>query len=77
MEKFHLLARVKHTVTDVVTLTVEAENEAEAFDKAKEALLVYPRPHDVEGIPYCYIEHRVFNDTQLEDLQNMEEEKSA
>lgn len=77
MYKFQLLAQVKHRITDVLTLTVEAENEEEAFAKAKDALEVFPRPCESDDIPYCYIEHRTFDDTEVVSIENMEKETSA
>lgn len=71
-KRYALLAEVRHDITDVVTLTVEAENETEAFDKAKECLEVFPRPVEYDGVRSCYIEHRVFNDTKVIKIENME-----
>lgn len=76
MEKFHLLARLNHRITDVVTLTVEAENQSDAFAKAKRALSTFPVT-EVEGIPYCYIEHRYFNETEVAHIEDMEEDDGA
>jgi hypothetical protein len=75
--KFNLLAQVRHRITDVLTMAVEAETEEEAFAKAKEALENYPRPHQQSDVPYCYVEHRVFDDTNVVSIENMEKEKGA
>lgn len=77
MQRFQLIAQVRHRVTDVVTLVVDADSEEEAFAKAKKALSFYPRPVEEDDIPYCYIEHRVYGDTEVENIENMEKEDSA
>ncbi len=76
-QRYFLLAEVKHRITDVITLTVEAESEEEAFAKAKEVLEVFPRPVEQEGVPYCYIENRFFEDTEVTSIENMKKEKGA
>jgi hypothetical protein len=77
VEKFQLLGRVKHSITDVVTMTVEADSEEEAMNKARRVLELFPRPHTENGVPYCYIEHRVYNDTEVEHLENMQSDDGA
>jgi hypothetical protein len=74
---FKLLAQVKHIVRDVITLVVEAESEKEAFSKAERVLKVYPREADEPGVPYCYIEHRSYSDTEVETIKDMEKDDSA
>lgn len=73
MEKFELVGRVKHSITDIVSLVVEAENEGEAFEKARDVLKTFPQENNVPDVPYCYIEHRIFNDTTVEDVQRLDE----
>jgi hypothetical protein len=77
MEKYYLLARVNHKVTDVVTLTVEAESQSAAFEKAKQVLEIFPRPQDMEGVPYCYIEHRYYDNTEVAHIEEMTEGEDA
>jgi hypothetical protein len=76
MERYQLLARVQHSVTDVITLNVDAETVEEAFTKAKAVLSVFPRPSDEPGVPYCYVEHRVFNDSEIKHIEVMDEDDS-
>jgi hypothetical protein len=75
--KYQLLARVNHKVTDMVTLTVEAESQSDAFEKAKRVLQIFPRPQDMEGVPYCYIEHRYYTDTDVAHIEEMMEGDDA
>lgn len=65
MYRFPLVATVTRRVTDTVTLIVEADNEFEAFVKAEDALEKFPDAHFEEGIPYCYIEDRTYNDAEV------------
>lgn len=58
MPKYELEARVKRVVLDTITLSVVADSEAEARNKAYRVLEDYPEPHDEEGVPYCFIEDR-------------------
>lgn len=65
MFRFPLVATVHRTVTDTVTLIVEAENEFEAFVTAEAVLEKFPDEHGEEGVPYCYIEDRTYNSAEV------------
>ena len=50
MPKYIMIAKVNQIVTKEVQLLVSAGSEEEAEDKARQALQVYPKPVEVEGV---------------------------
>lgn len=69
MQKFKLVGVVDRTVTDVISLTIEAEDHSEAFEKAREVLRKYPEKHEVQGVPFCYVDSREWDEPELLDLR--------
>lgn len=59
---------VTRLVTEAVDLRVHASSESEALAKAQEVLERFPRPHRVEGVPYCYVAGRHVERAELSDL---------
>lgn len=50
MPEFNIVAKVDRIVTSEVKLSIEAEDEQEAMDKATKALAEYPEPVHTDGI---------------------------
>jgi hypothetical protein len=50
MAEYEVRAKVDQIVTKEIRLSVVASSEEEATEKAREALQVYPAPHEVVGI---------------------------
>lgn len=73
MRKFALEATIKRVVIDTVSLHVEADNEDEAYEKARQTLSVFPDPVDVDGIPYCYIENRENCEAEIINIKEEED----
>jgi len=73
MPRFPLVATVQRVVTDTITLIVEADNEFEAFVKAEDVLESFPENHIIDGVPYCYIEDREYNDNTVLKIEIQEE----
>lgn len=71
--KYPLEAVVQRVVTDVVTLTVEADNEFEALHKADQVLKIFPEPHDIPGVDYCFVEHRTNGDVEVLSLKEQDD----
>ncbi len=74
---YPLQAVVKRIVIDHITLAVEAETSEEAYEKAEQVLLSFPKAHTVPGVGYCFIEHRANGDIDILSLEEQEEHGEA
>lgn len=79
MKKYPLVAVVDRTVTDIISLTVEAESESAAYEIAGRVLEKFPHPHNEEGVSFCFVEQRKYHDPELMDLRDQlnEEDEGA
>lgn len=73
MQKYPLVGIVERRVTDIVTITVNADSEEEAYDLARKVLEKFPDPHTYDGVDYCYTERREYRDSELVDLREQED----
>lgn len=65
-KKFALQATVERTVVDHIELTVSADTEQEAYQKAEACLRRFPDKNmTVQGIDYCYVTLREYPDDAL------------
>lgn len=51
MAEYKLQIKVNQIVTKDIEVSVLARNEEQAVQKAREVLEVYPKPHEVRGVP--------------------------
>lgn len=77
MNKYPMVGVVTRSITDTITLYVEAEDEQSAYDLARKALQKFPDPHPEDGILRCYIDNRVYGEADLADLRIAVEDESA
>lgn len=77
MKKYPLSAIVDRTVTDHISITVEAESESAAYEIARKVLDRFPDPHGEEGCSFCYVDARENSMPELIDLRAKEEEAIA
>ncbi len=75
MPQFHMAATTIRAITDIVSLSVEAEDLTEAMTKAELVLDNFPNPHTVEGVSYVYVDHRDYGDVAIMDLKEIEQEE--
>lgn len=75
--KYPLTAVVDRTVTDTIDLTVEADDEATAYDIARKVLDKFPEAHGESGVKFCYVTHREYGRPELLDLKDTEDEGVA
>lgn len=73
MVKFPLVVTVQKTIIDVISVSVEAENVEDATEKAMRVAKEYPSPHEVDGIKYCYVENRSYDNVVILDVENKED----
>lgn len=73
MTKYVFTATVYRTVTDTMSIVVEATDAAEAHQKASQMLGCYPQPHPIEGVPFCFVENRDTGEPHLLDLTIIKE----
>lgn len=66
--KYPLIATVDRTVTDVIRMSVEADDENEAYLIARRVLEKFPQPHSEEGVVFCYVENRHYHEPDLVDI---------
>lgn len=69
MAKYRFVGTVFRQVTDTISVVVECDDELEAYNKARTVLEDFPKPHDVEGVPFCFVENRELHEPHLLDLQ--------
>lgn len=69
--RFHYRGTVKRTVIDTVSISVEADNDMEARETVKDALVVFPQPLSDNDVKYCYVENREPNTVRLIDLERV------
>lgn len=69
MRSFPVRAVVRKIFLDNVILTVRAENEAEALEKAGEALEQYPGATDGSSVPFFYVENREVEDSHVSNIE--------
>lgn len=73
MPTFEMKAIVQRTVTDNISLTVEAKDVIEAYGVAEEALKSFPEPHGEDGVSYMYIDERMNGEASVMDLREVSE----
>lgn len=71
--KYKLIATVFRQVTDTILLSVDASDKDEAYGKARQVLEKYPEGHDVDGVPFCFVENRELHEPHLLSLSAIHE----
>jgi len=69
---YNLVATTIRAVTDRVLLVVEADNYTQALTKAEEVLNTFPDAHQVDNVPYVYIEHRDNGENHIMDIRGVD-----
>lgn len=64
-KRYRFTARVERTVLDTVSVIASAEDQQQAFAKAKDAVLGKGN----ESVPYCYIENRDTVEVSLKEIK--------
>lgn len=72
--KYQMVGVVERIVTDIVTLTVEADTEEQAYEKSRAVLISFPNPHGEDGVPFCYVDKRKYHEpTEIIDIYMQED----
>lgn len=58
MAIFPLIGHVTRLITDTIHIDVEADSWDEAQSKAEQVLEVFPKGHELPGVPFCWLGHR-------------------
>lgn len=69
--KYRFAGIVDRMVTDEVELILEADDEGEAFLRARQVLDKFPEPHDVDDVYFCYVNKRYYHSPELYDLKEI------
>ncbi len=73
---YKLEATVVRTVTDDISIHVEAASEGEAKETAFKVLMRFPDDHKEDGVNYCYLNSRTPGGIDMISL-DLEEEKGV
>lgn len=77
MSKYQLTAIVDRTVTDTINLTVNADDEGEAYLVARRVLDKFPDAHEEDNVPFCQIVHRHNHSPMLVEITPEEDQGVA
>lgn len=69
MRSFPVRAVVRKIFLDNVILTVQADNEKDALEKAQQALEEYPGAVTLPGVPFFYVENREVEDSHVSNIE--------
>ena len=69
MKHYYYTVTVERTVVDTINLSVEAEDETEAYKTIQKAVKQFPAPLENDKIKHMYVENRETISSQLLDLE--------
>lgn len=71
MEKYFFSVVVDRTVTDTLSLAVDADNIQDAIEMAAEAARRFPNHQSVPRVSHCLTENREVTESKLEAIERV------